>query len=241
MKKLLAPAVIVSAISILFGCGTIPNVFDRTVFDVTTNYVPRLVLQTNTYLVPVFQTNAVMVVTYQTNIVHDNQIQITPVTVTNTVVSTVMQTNTVTTTNQITVPQYVLTPGATVEGIKTIGGIAGAPYGVGGLVTGGLGALAAIYTGWRNRQFKGQNDALSQTAGTLAQVIETGREVLKTTPQGQQADAAFKQWMISHQAVTGVISDVSDIVKEKVDNDEAKRAADQIKLLMNPAPTPAKA
>jgi hypothetical protein len=48
----------------------------------------------------------------------------------------------------------------------------------------------------------------SKTAGVLAQVIETGRQVLQATPQGQAQDEQWKVWMVQHQAEQGVIEDV---------------------------------
>lgn len=104
--------------------------------------------------------------------------------------------------------------------------------GVGTLVSTGILGLLSIFLGIRNRQYAGQNTSLSQAAGTLAQIIETGREVLSKTPQGQQAANAFTAWMVTHQADTNTIAQITQIVKDSTDNEEAQKAADQILALI---------
>lgn len=211
------------SVAIIAGCSTTPTAFDRAVSNVETNYVPKLVLQTNVVTVvntitktnevgvpvPVYVTNVSSVITYQTNMV----------------------------------PQYVLTgPTTTATGVARVAGTVanlGAP-GTGTLVTGGVLGLLSIFLGFRNRQMSGQNDALSQAAGVLAQTIETGREIMSKTPQGQQAADAFTAWMIKNQAATGVISQVSQIVKDSTDNVQAQAAANQILALIGQPTTPVK-
>jgi hypothetical protein len=208
-------AVFVAAV--LVGCGTTPTKFDQTFANVQTNYVPHLVLQTNTVTevktvtvtnevgvpVPVFLTNFTSVITYQTN----------------------------------TVPQYVLVPNATATGIAGTAGAVGNLFapGTGELITGGILAILSIFLGIRNRQFKGQNDTLTQSAAVLAQIIETGRELMSKTPGGQKAADAFTQWLVTHQAETDTIAEITKIVKESTDNSEAQKAADQILALINKA------
>jgi hypothetical protein len=104
--------------------------------------------------------------------------------------------------------------------------------GIGTLVSTGVLGLLSIFLGYRNRQYAGQNTVLSQSAGVLAQIIETGREVLAKTPQGQQAANAFTQWMVTHQADTNTIAEITQIVKDSTDNAEAQKAADQILALI---------
>jgi len=208
------------------GCSSTPTSLDRAVANVQTNYVPTLALQTN--LVTVVQTNVVVqtltvtnsvgipVPLYQTNVV----------TVTNTspVVSLV--------TNQV--PTYTLTPNATATGVAgVVGSVTNAFLpGTGGLITSGLLAALSIFLGYRNRQMNGQNDVLSQVSGTLAQTIETARELL---PKAQQD--AFTTWMIKNQASAGVIQQVAQIVKDSTNNVQAQAAANEIIALMTPPPT----
>ena len=66
---------------------------------------------------------------------------------------------------------------------------------------------------------------------------------MKTTPQGEQAANALSAWMVSHQAATGTIAQISTIVKSAVDNEQAQEAAGQILALIGPAApaAPAKA
>lgn len=223
-------AVFIGSVLALPGCGTTPSAFEQRFYDIATNYTPRVVVVTNT--TPIYLTNHVMAVEWRTNVINDTQISVVPVTVTQSVLTVSYLTNTVTVTNLI--PQYVLTPNASAGAVGQVAGVAASPWGAGGLATGAVGAIFALWAGYRNRQLGGKNDALSQSAGTLAQIIETGREVLKTTPQGQQADAAFKQWMIQHQNITGTLGQISGIVADEVSNEEAKRAANDIKALVTP-------
>lgn len=218
---------------IVIGCSSTPTALDRTFSNVETNYVPKLVLQTN--VITLTQTNTVIETVTRTN---DVGIP-TPVFITNATTYITYATNIVMATNLV--PQYVLTPNTNVTAtIGVVGEVANifAP-GVGGLVTSGLLGLLSIFLGIRNRQFAGKNSVLSQSAGVLAQIIETGREVLAKEPQGQRAADAFTQWMITHQAETQTIAKISEIVKVATNNAEAKAAADQILALigeMSPKP-----
>lgn len=213
-------------LAFVYGCASTPTGLDRAFADVQTNYVPVLVLRTN--IVELTQTNTVV----QTVTVTNQVGQPVPVFLTNTVNNVTYQTNVVLATN--IVPQYVLTASTnTTATASIVGGVVnGFVPGVGGLVTTGLLGLLSIFLGVRNRQFAGQNDALSQSAGVLTQIIETGREVLSKTPQGQQAADAFTAWMVSHQAETNTIAAISQIVKANTDNTQAQAAADQILALV---------
>ena len=73
----------------------------------------------------------------------------------------------------------------------------------------------------------------AKTAGVLAQVIETGRQVLQATPQGQALDQQWKTWMIQHQAEQGVMSDVVKLLNQVVDEPSAKITAQDLVGLMN--------
>ena len=220
---------LLAALTIITGCSTTPTAFDRALANVQTNYVPTLALQTNVVTV----TNTVVQTITQTNSVG------VPLFVTNLTSIVTYQTNVVLTTNLVAT--YSLTPGSTATGAAGVAGTIGNAVmpGTGSLISGGLLALLSIFLGYRNRAMSGKNDALSQAAGVLAQTIETGRELMSSTPQGQKAADAFTQWMISHQLDAGVITQVTQIVKDSVNNQEAQKAADQILALINKTPPPA--
>lgn len=227
MRKLLLTLVPIAAIVLIVGCSTTPTALDRAISTVQTNYAPVLALQTN--IVTLVQTNTVIQTVTVTNSVG------VPVPVFTTNLSTVVsyQTNLVVITNQV--PSYTLTPSATATGVAGVAGTLGniAAPGMGTLITGGLLGLLSIFLGFRNRQMNGQNDVLSQISSTLVQTIETAKELL---PKAQQD--AFTTWMIKNQATAGVITQVSQIVKDSTSNAEAKVAADEIMALMNSPTSP---
>jgi hypothetical protein len=222
------------AISLISGCASAPTAAERAIANVQTNYVPALVLQTN--VVTVVQTNTVIQTVTQTNSVGVP----VPVFLTNFTSFTTYQTNVVMATNQT--PVYILSPNTTATGAAQVAGTIAnlAAPGTGTLVTGAVLGLLSIFLGWRNRQFAGQNTVLTQSAGVLAQTIEVGRELMSSTPQGQKAADAFTQWMVSHQAETNTIGQITQIVKDSTDNTQAQSAANQILALIGQPPTPAK-
>lgn len=85
------------------------------------------------------------------------------------------------------------------------GGIAGA-------------AISGLYSMWA----AGRNRKVNQT---LIQGIETAREVLANTPQGQKADEHLVSWLKNNQREAGVINLVANLVNTSVDNEAAKEAA----------------
>ena len=218
---------------IIVGCSSTPTALDRTVANVQTNYAAVPAIQTN--VVPVYQTNVVVVSQTVTNTVGVPVIAFT----TNYVPVTTYQTNLLLVTNEV-VTGYTLTPKTNVTDIaQAAGGVTNAFVpGVGGLVTSGLLGLLSIFLGYRNRQMSGQSDALSQAAGVLAQTIETGREVMASTPQGQAASDAFSKWLVSQQKATNTIGLITQIVKDSTDNVQAQAAASQILAVINQTPTP---
>lgn len=216
---------------LLWGCkSTPPTKFERTFANIETNYVPKLVTVTN--IVELVRTNTIINVVTVTNEVG---VPI-PMPVTNYNTVTTFQTNVVLSTNMV--PVVTMTPSNTAK--EVAGGVGGVVNtivpGLGSLVTEGLLGALALWLGYRSRQLSGKNDTLSQAAGVLAQTIETGREIMSKTPQGQAAANAFTQWMITHQAETQTVQQISSLVKNVVDNEEAKRAADQILALITPKP-----
>lgn len=223
---------LIAACAIIAGCSTAPTGFDRAVANVQTNYAPVLALQTN--VITLVQTNTVIQTVTVTNSVGIP----VPVFQTNYVTVPTPTTNVVMVTNQV-VSGYTLSPNSTSAAVAGVAGAASnlAAPGIGTLVTGGLLGLLSIFLGFRNRQMNGQNDALSQAAGVLAQTIETGRDLMSKTPQGKQAADAFTQWMVSHQAETGTIGQITQIVKDSTDNVQAQAAANQILQLIGQTPT----
>lgn len=208
------------------GCSTTPTKFDRTIASVETNYTPILVLRTN--IITLLQTNVVVVpVTNEVGVIlfRTNLIEI-PVLQTNLSLATNLE------------ARYVLTPNQTATNIAAIAGAAsnlGLP-GIGGLVGMLVFGVLSGYLKFRNLQFAGKNDVLSVAAGELTQIIETGSELMAKTSQGQSAANAFKAWMVAHQAETETIGTISQLVKDTVNNEEAKKAADAILALMGTPP-----
>ena len=78
-----------------------------------------------------------------------------------------------------------------------------------------------MYHGYRQVRNKKVNEA-------LVQGVETARAILETTPQGQQADAAFVKWLMENQKGAGVFSTVSALVDKVSDNPAAKLTAQEI-------------
>jgi hypothetical protein len=188
----------------LIGCAGTPNLINRTLFNVETNFTPQvqvhLVTQTNfiTQVQIVMQTNVIGQVSLATN------------TVTETNFTTISKTNT------IEVPHYVYTDKpAAVGAVETGGGILGGLWGMGGLAS--TLALGAYHI-YRQSQNK-------QVSGALIQGIETAKEVIKTTPQGERLQEAFQSWLVTHQAAAGVISPITGLVNDLVNSGQAQGEA----------------
>jgi hypothetical protein len=82
-------------------------------------------------------------------------------------------------------------------------------------------ALGGLYHGYRQVRNRKVNAA-------LVQGVETARAILETTPQGQQADAAFVKWLMTDQKRAGIFTTVTDLVDTVADNPAAKLAAEEI-------------
>ena len=89
-----------------------------------------------------------------------------------------------------------------------------------------LGLLAA-WAGVRNRQYAGQNSALQQTSGVLAQNIATFMTVLESTPQGKQLAPLLQNYLNTHQAEAGAVGEIAALMRT-VDPLQAAGAAQQI-------------
>jgi len=120
--------------------------------------------------------------------------------------------------------------------VAQVGGAIAAPFGFGGIVSTALTGLFGIWAAIRSRR-KGQ------LAAGLAQGVEVASEVLKTTPQGQQADEKLKAWLYQHQLETGIYSQVSKLLETTVDNEDARDVAARLRaeLEARSGPAPVKA
>lgn len=200
---------------LLAGCASV----DRTLYTVQTNWTPHVFVETNvvtvTNLVPVpvvvVQTNTVV----QTNAAGAATavLQTNFYNVTNLATVLTFQTNVFSLTNMVASTQLADRP-STEAGVSALANTVGGLWGVGSLASAGLLGLLHLYRNVRNKQLN--------TA--FIQAIQTGRELLATT-QGEQAKAAYTNWLIQHQTATGVISAVTKMVPDLVDNPAAREAA----------------
>lgn len=126
------------------------------------------------------------------------------------------------------VPIYTFTPNTNAKAVAEIGGAVGNIWGVGGVVSTLIASLFAIYAKRRSNQAITKANTAEYTAAELTQIIESGREIMKTLPNGPQYEAAWKTWMINHQKEAGIIGAVADIIATQVDNEKAKGAAQTI-------------
>jgi hypothetical protein len=213
-KTLVLIALITAALTLigLSGCASAPTKLEQGLFDIKTNYVPVVVLQTNT----VWQTNSVV----ETRTLTNAQNVVIPFYVTNTV--TLPSYSLVTVTQQI--PQYEYLPGAGSSNATAIGGSIGniASPGIGGpIATAVLGLVFGAWRWWRSSRS-------TATAANTAQVVEVARDLLKTLPNGQSYDAVLVNWMQGHQAEAGVTAEILDILAKNVDSDAAKETVKQL-------------
>lgn len=128
-------------------------------------------------------------------------------------------------TNRVTLTNYVegydFKANTNATAVVETGTAIGNFFGVGGLVGTILAALFGLWGKMRSTQ------AL-KTAGVLAEIIEAGRKVLSTTPQGQNLEMQWVAWMSKHQTETGVVLEVAKLLKQVVNAESAQKVADQI-------------
>lgn len=219
---------IAAVCALIAGCtafrnGAPPTAFERSLYDVRTNYTPTVVVQTNVIPVTTYQTNTVTVnVTNPVGVVewHTN-IAVVPV--------TQYQTNIASVTNQT--PNYYYAPNSRLTGAE--GAVSAIPI-YGTLASTALAGLAALW-GWVRSSKNGAAGA------TLAQSIETMREFIKQLPNGAVYDSALVQWLQQHQADTGTLTTVLNIIDQSVKNPDAQIAAQQVRAAiaaLNPAALP---
>jgi len=113
------------------------------------------------------------------------------------------------------------TPGETADAIVETGTNIGDLFGLGGIVGTLLSALFGIWA-------KLRSNTIRKTAAVLAQVIEAGRKVMSTTPQGKQLENQWVAWMSKRQTETGVVLEVSKLIKQVVDKESAQLVADEL-------------
>jgi len=128
------------------------------------------------------------------------------------------------------VEQYEFVPNANAQIVATTGAAVGNIWGVGGAVGGAILGVFSLWGLFRSRK------AAVASAEELAQIVETGRQILLSLPDGAKYEAAWKAWMVKHQAETQTIAQVSQLVALAVDNDKAKGAAQTIVNLIQAQP-----
>jgi hypothetical protein len=205
------------------GCKSTPSRFETRFYDINTNLLPRVVWVTNVVEAGSGEQGAGGAglkggVHVTDRIVVPAGGQLLPLQ------SPVFETNVTMVTNYE--EAYTYTPNERARSLSAVAGTAAGLLGpVGELVAllcaGAFGVWAQIRT-----------TKATKVAGVLAQVIETGRAVLQSSPQGQKLDEKWKAWMITHQAEQGVIEDVVKLLATAVDDGTAKDAAGKLVALM---------
>lgn len=245
---------LVAVLALVAGCGTTPNKLDRALFDIQTNYVPVIHLFTNT--VPVTNTvtitNTVKEIVEKAVVIHvTNDVGTvnltTNISITTNVTVNIVATNVPSTTTTVSsetnlvAHDVVVKPKAGVEsGVNIIATTAGnAAGGWGGLLGGAAVGLLGLIARQRQRAInKGLQSDLDEgddINALLAQSIEVGRELMKSTPQGQTVEAKYRTWLKENQSANGVIGAVTDIVETHVDNQAAKAVASMLSPNSPPA------
>jgi uncharacterized membrane protein len=231
VSVLIGIVLLMAALAALTGCKmfgndpTPPSALEARYFNIDTQVVARVEAQVRTNTVTV--TNTVVQTVTRTNELN----QVVPVYVTNFVPVEVA--HVVTNYVERPVTNYSYTPNANAKEVSQVAGSLaniGLP-GTGGLVTAGLGLLVGLWGQWRSSKS-------NKVAGTLAQVIEVGRAVLATQPQGQAAAKEWTNWMMQHQAEQGVIESVIKLLPNAVNNNDATAVANQILAVMKENQTP---
>lgn len=133
------------------------------------------------------------------------------------------------------VEEYEFTPNPTAGAVASTGAAVGSIWSP---IAGGIAgaALTGIFSLWGLLRSRKRETANELTAVELGQIIETGRQVLLALPDGAKYEAAWKDWMVKHQAQTGVISQVAELVATGVDNEKARGAAQTIVNLIKAQP-----
>lgn len=126
------------------------------------------------------------------------------------------------------IPEYVFSRNTNAdETANLVGNILNiAAPGIGSIFVAAIGGLFGLYGTLRSRKS-------NQTAAALAQIIETGDQVLLSLPNGPALAEQWKAWMVKHQAETGTIAQAANLVANIVDTEDARKAAAQITALIS--------
>jgi len=214
-------AALAASVVLISGCITAPPTrFESGLFDITTNKV--VTVETNYHVIPVYQTNLVKRTVTETNYVNSEPV-VNIITLTNEQRVVTWVTNAVT--QSVTNDAYVYKPGAGAQEITNTASAVGNLFGVGGLVSSGMGILWGIWASMRSSK-------RYATAANTAQIVEGMREFIKQLPNGEAYDLALVQWMQAHQAEAGVTQQVIELLKKNVSNPDAKMAAEQVMAII---------
>lgn len=199
------------------GCASKPpTALEQRWFTVTTN-PPVLAVVTNVFQVTQFKTNEVTLTVTNTQGVTEFKTNVTIVPV------SVTQTNVGFVTN--TPETYNFAPNQNARNVGEVGGAVGNLFGVGGLVTTGIGVLFSLWGYVRSKKS-------NVTAANIAQTVETMREFIKGLPNGAAYDNELVNWMQAHQAEQGVLNQVLNLLATQVSNADARVAADQVRATL---------
>ncbi len=189
----------------LGGCKAAPTALEQRFFTVVTNYVPVVVTNTVfvTNTVTAVLTNSTGAVWSTTNI----SVSATPSIGTNWAAA------------------YDFRPNASAAELGTVGKAIGDPFGAGGIVELVLGGAFALWGIVRSNR-------AAKTSAALAQIIEVGRNVLATTPQGAALEEQWVSWMTKHQKERGVVTDVVRLLENTMDPLEARTQAKKLAELV---------
>lgn len=203
---------------LITGCSSKPYNWETKFMDITTNYTPIVNWTTNT----VTRTNVIERIVTTTNVVEATgaiQITMTP----EKHYTVVGATEVTVSTNMIV--SYAYAPNTNAAALT------GTAAGISNLIVPGSGGLvsligAGIWGLWaslRSRKWK-------NAAAGLSQGIEVYGEVTKALgPTGTKVDAEVKAWLQKHQAQTGTLTAVLDLLNTTVDNEDARKAAQTLK------------
>jgi len=189
-------------VGVLFGCASAPTAFERKFFSIETNVVGRVVVVTNASP----DDSAFALDASGPDVGSVEKTAAAPGVA---VVSDVKE-------------GYTFTPNENAKRIAaTAGSVAGwfGPFGE--LVSVLIGAGFGMWGYFRSTKQR-------RVAEVLAQVIETGRIVLETTPQGKALESEWRNWMVKHQAESKVMAEVIDILAGAVDRAAAEAAAQKL-------------
>lgn len=175
-----------------------PTALETKLYDIKTNYVT--VTLTNTVDAP--QTNIVQLTNLTTGVVLTTN------------VVTVQHEVTVITTNQVDGYDFKVKPSIAAD-TQVVGAVANtAAPGYGTLIAGALAGILGLWGSIRSKQASTAQDVSTN----LAQVVETGRNIIQSLPNGAAIGAKYDAWMQDHQQAEGVAQAVAKVVDTAVND-----------------------